>query len=72
MTDTVKMKIETRDHHPLKHRPYRVPLNKRQISNKAVTEMRSARIIEKSQSPWSFPLVVLKTKDVSDWMCVDY
>ena len=71
VTDTVKMKIETGDHHPIKNRPYRVPLNKRQIIDKAILEMMDAKIIERSQSPWSFPLVVVKKKDGSDRMCVD-
>lgn len=72
VTDTVKMKIVTGDHHSIKNRPYRVSLNKRQIIDKAITEMMSARIIERSQSPWSFPLVVVKKKDGSDRMCVDF
>lgn len=72
VTDTVKMKIETGDHHPIKNRPYRVPLNKRQIIDKAILEMMDAKIIERSQSPWSFPLVVVKKKDGSDRMCVDF
>ncbi|XP_065928361.1 uncharacterized protein [Magallana gigas] len=72
VTDTGKMKIETGDHHPIKNRPYRVPLNKRQIIDKAILEMMDAKIIERSQSPWSFPLVVVKKKDGSDRMCVDF
>lgn len=72
VTDTVKMKIVTGDHHSIKNRPYRVSLNNRQIIDKAITEMISARIIERSQSPWSFPLVVVKKKDGSDRMCVDF
>ena len=51
---------------------YRVPLNKREIIDKAVKEMLDAKIIERSQSPWSFPLVVVKKKDGSDRMCVDF
>ena len=71
-SNTVKMSINTGDHHPIKNRPYRVPLNKRQIIDKAVKEMLDAKIIERSQSPWSFPLVVVKKKDGSDRMCVDF
>ena len=71
-TSTVKMSIHTGDHDPIKNRPYRVPLNKRQIIDKAVKEMLDAKIIERSQSPWSFPLVVVKKKDGSDRMCVDF
>lgn len=72
LTNTVKMSIDTGDHDPIKNRPYRVPLNKRQIIDKAVKEMLDAKIIDRSQSPWSFPLVVVKKKDGSDRMCVDF
>ena len=71
-TDTVKMRIDTGDHRPLKNRPYRTPLNKRKIIDKAIDEMLEAKVIERSQSPWSFPLVVVKKKDGSDRMCVDF
>jgi hypothetical protein len=56
------MSIDTEDYHPITNRPYRVSLNKRQIIDKAVKEMLDAKIIERSQSPWSFPLVVVKKK----------
>lgn len=38
MTDTIKMKIDTWDHHPIKNRPYRVPENERQIIDMALPE----------------------------------
>ncbi|ESP03280.1 hypothetical protein LOTGIDRAFT_171627 [Lottia gigantea] len=38
-TDTVKMKIDIGDHSPIKLRPYRTPLNKRQIVDKAIDDM---------------------------------
>jgi hypothetical protein len=66
------MSIDTGDHDPIKNRPYRVPVNKRQIIDKAVKEMLDAKIIERSQSPRSFPAAVVKKKDGSDRMCVDF
>ena len=59
---------------PLKNRPYRTPLNKRKIIDQAIDEMLEAKVIERSQSPWSFPLVVVKKKGGSDMyrMCVDF
>lgn len=38
----------------------------------AIPEMMDAKIIKRSQSPRSFPLVVVKKKDGSDRMCVDF
>ena len=71
-TSTVKMRIDCQGHRPLKNRAYRTPLNKRKIIDKAIDEMLEAKVIERSQSPWSFPLVVVKKKDGSDRMCVDF
>jgi transposase InsO family protein/predicted aspartyl protease len=71
-TDTVKMTINTGEHPPIKNRPYRAPLNKRKIIDKALVDMLEAKVIERSQSPWAFPLVVVKKKDGSNRMCVDF
>ena len=71
-TDTVKMKIDTGDHPPIKKRPYRLPINKRPVVEKCLKEMLDSGIIERSRSPWSFPLVVVDKKDGSKRMCVDF
>ena len=62
-TRTVQMKISTGNHPPIKNRPYRTPLNKRKIIDQAIDEMLEAKVIQRSQSPWSFPLEVAKKKD---------
>ncbi|KAK3107127.1 hypothetical protein FSP39_007863 [Pinctada imbricata] len=71
-TKTVQMKIDTGSHHPIKNRPYRTPLNNRKVIDEAIDEMLDAQVIRRSQSPWSFPLLVAKRKDGSDRMCVDF
>ena len=71
-TDTVKMKIDTGDHPSIKLRPYRTPLNNRKIVDKAVDEMMEAKIISRSKSPWSFPVVIVDKKDGSKRFCVDF
>ena len=71
-TDTVKMKIDTGDYPPIKLRPYRTPLNNRKIVDKAVDEMMEAKIISRSKSPWSFPVVIVDKKDGSKRFCVDF
>ena len=57
---------------PLRNRLHWTPLNKRKIINQAFNEMIEAKVIERSLSPWSFPLVVVKKKDGSDMICVDF
>ena len=71
-TDTVKMKIDIGDYPPIKLRPYRTPLNNRKNVDKAVDEMMEAKIISRSKSPWSFPVVIVDKKDGSRRFCVDF
>jgi len=71
-TNTVKMKIDTGNHRPIKNRPNRPPLNKTQVINLAIDEMLEAKVMERSQSPWSFSLIAVDKKDGSKIMCVDF
>ena len=71
-TDTVKMKLDTGDHQPIKLRPYRTPIQNREVTEKAVDEMLDANVIRRSKSPWSFPVVIVDKKDGSKRFCVDF
>ena len=71
-TDTTRMNINTGDHSPIKLRPYRTPLNNRKVIDEAVDEMLDAKVIEASNSPWSFPVVIVDKKDGSKRFCVDF
>ena len=71
-TDTVKMKIGTQNHPPIKLRPYRTPIKDREVVDKAVDEMLEANVIRRSKSPWSFPVVIMDKKDGSKRFCVDF
>ena len=71
-TDTVTMKIDTGDADPIKLRPYFTPLKNRPVVDKAINEMLDAKIIERSPSPWSFPIVIVGKKDGSKRFCVDF
>ena len=71
-TYAAKMKINTDDHQPIKLRPYRAPLNNRRVIDEAIDEMLSAKVIERSYSPWSFPVVIVDKKDGSRPFCVDF
>ena len=67
-TDTVTMKIDT----PIKLRPYRTPIQNRQVIEKTIDEMMGANIVRRSKSPWSFPIVIVDKKDGSKRFCVDF
>ena len=71
-TDTVKMKIGTGTNDPIKIRPYRTPLKNRDIIDKAIDEMLDTNVIQRSRSPWSFPVVIVDKKGGSKRFCVDF
>ena len=71
-TDTVRMKIDTGSADPIKLRSYRTPLNNRKIIDETIDEMLDAKVIRRSRSPWSFPVVIVDKKDGSKRFCVDF
>ena len=71
-TQSVQMKIDTGNNPPIKIKPYRTPIHKRKLVEEAVKEMLEAKVIERSLSPWSFPIVVVDKKDRGHRFCVDF
>ena len=71
-TDIVKMTIHTGNHAPIKQRPFRTPLIKRNILETDVRDMLKANMIRHSRSPWASPVVVVDKKDGSQCFCVDF
>ncbi|CAK1600218.1 unnamed protein product [Parnassius mnemosyne] len=56
----------------VKRRPYRLSANEREVVTAKVRELEEAGIIKPSCSPFSSPVLLVKKKDDSDRMCVDY
>ena len=52
--------------------PYRVSHAYREMVEAELKEMLDSGIIEPSASQWSAPIVLVKKKDGSLWLCVDY
>jgi hypothetical protein len=71
-TNTVEMAIDTGSHGPIRLKPYRAPLNQRKIIDKTMEELLAANIIRKSCSGWAAPIIIVKKKDNTLRMCVDY
>ncbi|GKF77752.1 hypothetical protein Tco_0230222, partial [Tanacetum coccineum] len=57
---------------PINIRPYKHPPNKKDVIELMVKELLEARIIRNSQSSFSSPIVMVKKKDETWRMCVDY
>ena len=53
-------------------RPYRTPIWKRKLVEQSVKEMGEAGIIEPTQSPGGFQVVVVEKKDGGNRFCVDF
>ena len=70
----------THDHHiplvpntpPVNIRPYRHPPVQKDAIELMVKELLDSGVIRPSQSPFSSPIVMVKKKDGSWRMCIDY
>ncbi len=71
-TNLYKHRIETGNQTPSYQRPYRLPQAQHEPVKKQLQEMIEAKVVQPSTSPWGSPLVVVKKKDGSDRLCVDY
>ncbi|XP_011867060.1 PREDICTED: uncharacterized protein LOC105561575, partial [Vollenhovia emeryi] len=70
---TGEMRIELIDpHKTVQRRPYRLSPSERQIVKDKIQELLNANIIRESNSPFASPILLVKKKDETDRMCVDY
>ncbi|XP_011872774.1 PREDICTED: uncharacterized protein LOC105564750, partial [Vollenhovia emeryi] len=70
---TGEMRIDLIDpHKTVQRRPYRLSPSERQIVKDKIQELLNANIIRESNSPFASPILLVKKKDGTDRMCVDY
>ncbi|CAK1595077.1 unnamed protein product [Parnassius mnemosyne] len=70
---TGELKIQLIDPSKIAHRrPYRLSPLELEIVNNKVKELLDANIIRESSSPFASPTLLVKKKDGSDRLCVDY
>ena len=65
-------KIELTTDDPLRQKPYPLPFATRELVKEEIKKMLEADIIERSDSPYASPVVLVKKPDGSIRFCVDY
>ena len=71
-TSVTEHTIPTSDAKPIHLPPYLIPHAYRDIVRNELKEMEQEGIIERSSSAWASPIVMVKKKDGTLRMCVDY
>lgn len=71
-TDVVKHHIDTGDEPPVRQRPRRLPQTQVDELRKQIDDLRKRNIIRESNSNWGSNVVLVKKKDSSWRLCVDY
>ena len=68
----IEHKIELTDNNPVRSRPYPLPYALRENLKREIEDLISLGIIRESNSPFASPIVIVKKKDGSDCICIDY
>lgn len=71
-TDTVTHRIDTGEHPPIKQRHRRVSPHIFNEVKKHISELIDQGVLEKSNSPWASPAVIVRKPDNSIRFCCDY
>ena len=71
-TSLAQHHIKLTSDQPVRSRPYPVPYSLRVSLKKDITDMMTMGVIRESSSPYASPVVVVKKKDNTNRICVDY
>lgn len=69
---TGELKIRTKGNAEVKYRPYRLAPIERQKVNDMIKDLLEQNIIRDSDSSFASPVLLVKKKDGSDRLCIDY
>ena len=65
-------RIDTGNHPPIQSRPYRIPVSAQQSVAEEICKLKEHGIIRESESAWSSPVVLVKKKNGSNRLCIDF
>lgn len=71
-TDLISHEIPLLDDVPVKQRYRRIPPSEYEVVKDHINQLLSAQVIRESSSPYASPIVLVKKKDGTVRMCVDY
>ena len=71
-TNVVKHHIDTGDEQPVKQRARRLPMVQLEELKKQIEDLKSKNIIRESTSNWASNIILVKKKDSTWRLCVDY
>ncbi|CAC5415003.1 unnamed protein product [Mytilus coruscus] len=71
-TNVLQHDIKLTSDDPVRFKPYPIPYAMLETVNKEVDKMIEMDIIERSDSPYSSPFVIVKKKDQSNRFCIDF
>lgn len=72
LTNLVEHRIPLTSSIPVRSKPYAIPYSCRESLKKEVQEMLDMGIIERSNTPYASPVVVVRKRDGSNRVCIDY
>lgn len=71
-TDLISHDIPLVDDTPVKQRYRRIPPSEYEVVKEHINQLLSSQVIRESSSPYASPIVLVRKKDGSMRMCVDY
>ena len=71
-TDVIEHDIRVKNSMPVRQPAYRIPYAYKEEVRKELREMLEAGVIEESKSEWASPIVLVRKKDKTLRLCVDY
>ena len=71
-TTLMEHNIDTGEARPIRLQPYRLPQAYTEMVRKELQDMEENGVIEPSSSDWAAPIILVKKKDGTIHLCVDY